>query len=337
MVAVPPRDAEAFLKNGFSQFPVILIYGPDEGLVSERAASIARATTSGDAGNILRLDGDDIAADPMRLADEANAISMFGGMRAIRVRMGSKSIVPGLEPLLSSPPVDARIIVEAGDIKPNHALRALLEKGKDVAALACYGEDSRDIGRLLDTLLQESGQTISNDARQALTGLLGQDHKRSRLEIEKVILYTRGASQITRDDIDAVMTDAAALSADAVIDATFLGKLDGIETEARRVLADGLEAGVLLGFALRHAFLLQSIKRNSGNNQNVGESIKSARVSWKREKAVAEQINRWTETRLERAVQILGDAVLAIRRNAALSDALAIRALWSLALSVQRR
>jgi DNA polymerase III subunit delta len=337
MVAIAPREADAFLKGGFTQFPVILIYGPDEGLVSERAAAIAKSMTSGDAGNILRLDGDDIASDPMLLADEANAMSMFGGMRAIRVKAGSKSLVPGLEPLLSSPPVDARIIVEAGDIKPGHALRTLLEKGKGVAALACYGEDSRDIGRLLDTLLQEAGQTISSEARQALTGLLGQDHKRSRMEIEKLILYTHGTSQITRDDIDAVITDAAALSADAVIDATFLGKLDGIETEARRVLADGLEAGVLLGFALRHAFLLQSIKRGSGGNQNVAESIKSARVAWKREKAVTEQISRWTETRLERAVQILGEAVFAIRRNAALSDALAIRALWSLALSVQRR
>ncbi len=337
MVAIASREAEAFLKNGFAQFPVILIYGPDEGLVSERAAAIARATTAGDTGNILRLDGDDIAADPMRLPDEANALSMFGGMRAIRVKTGSKSIVAGLEPLLSTPPVDARIIVEAGELKPNHALRVLLEKGMGVAALACYGEDARDIGRLLDRMLNDAGQSITLDARQSLAGLLGQDHKLSRMEIEKLILYSLGAGQITRDDIDAIVTDAAAFSADAVIDAAFLGKLDGIETEARRVLGDGLEAGVLLGFALRHAFLLQAMKRGAFGNKTVSETIKAARVSWKREKPVAEQLERWTETRLERAVQILGEAVLAIRRNAALAEALAIRALWSLALSVQRR
>ncbi len=337
MVAIASRDVEAFLKSGFAQFPVILIYGPDEGLVSERAAMIARATTSGDMGNILRLDGDDIAADPMRLPDEANAMSMFGGIRAIRVKTGSKSIVAGLEPLLSSPPVDARIIVEAGELKPNHALRVLLEKGKGAAALACYGEDARDIGRLLDGMLTEAGQSITPDARQALTGLLGQDHKLSRMEIKKLILYSQGSRQITRDDIDAIITDAAAFSADSVIDAAFLGKLDGIETEARRVLADGLEAGVLLGFALRHVFLLQAMKRGVYGNKTVPETIKSARISWKREKAVAEQLDRWTDARLDRAVQILGDAVLAIRRNAALAEALAIRALWSLALSVQRR
>jgi DNA polymerase III subunit delta len=335
VVAITARDAEAFVKAGFAKFPLVLIYGPDEGLVSERAAAIARATTGGDAGNILRLDGDEVAADPLRLADEANAISMFGGMRAIRVRAGAKSLSQALEPLLAAPPVDARVIVEAGDIKPNNALRQLLEKAKDAAAaVPCYAEEVRDLGRLLDELLREAELKIAPDARQALTASLGLDRKRSRMEIEKLFLYCKGGAQITLDDVEAVITDAAALSTDAVIDAAFLGRLDGIEQEARRVIADGMEPGVLLGFALRHAFLLQAILRD---NRNAAESIKAHRVSWKREKAVTDQINRWTETRLDRAVQILGDAVFSVRRNAALGEAFAIRALWSLALAVSRR
>ena len=310
MVAVSAREAEAFVKSGFSQFPVILIYGPDEGLVSERAAAIASATAGGDPGNILRLDGDEVASDPMLLADEANAISMFGGMRAIRIRAGAKSIAASLEPIFAAPPVDARIIIEAGDIKPSHALRALIEKTKGSAALPCYAEDNRDVGRLIDEMLGDRKQSITAEARMALTALLGIDRKRSRMELEKLFLYCTIGHQITPDDVDAVVTDAAALSADTVIDATYLGKLDTIETEARRVLADGMEAGVLLGFALRHAFLIQAIRRDVDSNRTVAESIKNRRISWKREKAMADQVNRWTEARLERAVQTLGDAVL---------------------------
>jgi DNA polymerase III subunit delta len=333
VVAITAREADAFVKSGFASFPIVLIYGPDEGLVSERGAAIAQATVGADSANITRFDGDEIAADPSRLADEANAISMFGGMRAIRIRTGAKSIVPGLEPLLANPPIDARIIVEAGDIKANHALRSLLEKTKVAAAVPCYAEEGRDIGRLLDEMLTGTGLTIANDARLLLTSSLGQDRKRSRMEIEKILLYCQGQKQISSSDVEAAVTDAAALSTDAVVDATFLGKLDVIEHEARRVLADGLDAAVLIGFLLRHAILLQLIL----SDQNVAESIKKHRVNWKREKAVTEQANRWTEARLTRAIQILGDATLAIRRNAALSDALAIRALWSIALAVSRR
>jgi DNA polymerase III subunit delta len=120
MVAVAAKDAEAFVRSGYAQFAVILIYGPDEGLVSERAASIAKASVGTDPANIMRLEGDAVSSDPLMLSDEANAISMFGGMRAIRVKTSNKSLVTALEPLLATPPVDARIIIEAGDIKANN-------------------------------------------------------------------------------------------------------------------------------------------------------------------------------------------------------------------------
>jgi DNA polymerase III subunit delta len=336
MVAVTARDAERFLAGAYTDFPVILFYGPDEGLVSERAAAIASATTGGDAGNILRLDGDEVAADPLRLADEANAISMFGGQRAIRVKAGARSIASALEPLLAAPPIDARVIVEAGDIKGNHALRALLEKAKGAAAVPCYAEDARDLGRLLDEMLTAEGLAIDPDARPMLLGLLGADRRLSRMEIEKLLLYCRGAGRVTASDVEAIVTDAAALSVDAVIDAAFLGRLDTIEQEARRLFADGQDAAALLGFALRQAFLLQAIRRDLNGKRIAPESIKPYRVNWKREKTIVAQAESWTETRLERAVQIIGDAVLAVRRQPTLAEALAIRALWSLALAARR-
>ena len=337
MVTIAAKDAENFIKNDFSRFSLILLYGPDEGLVSERAEVISRNITNNDPANILRFDGDGIAADPMRLADEANSISMFGGMRVLRLRAGSKTLVPALETLLAKPPQDAKIIVEAGDIKPAHALRTLLEKSNLAAVLPCYAEEGRDITRLLDGMLSENGFTISAEAKLLLTQSVGVNRKRSRMEIEKLFLYCLGSSHITREDVEAITTDAAALSVDTVIDATFLGQLDNIEAEARRVFADGTDAGVLLGYALRHALLLQAIRRDIDSGRNVTESIKSSRVMWKREHLVSEQVTRWSGARLTRAVQILSEAVLSIRRTAPLAEAIAIRSLWSLALSISKK
>jgi DNA polymerase III subunit delta len=336
MVAIAAKDAESFIKKDFARYSIILLYGPDEGLVSERAEGIARNTTGNDPTNITRFDGDEIAADPLRLADEANSISMFGGTRAIRIKAGSKTLTPALDVLLSTPPQDARVIVEAGDIKGTHALRSLLEKATNAAVMPCYGEDSRDIGKLLDTMLIENKFSISSDAKLLLIQSIGVDRKRSRMEIEKLFLYCSGSGTISREDVEAIVTDAAALSIDTVIDATFLGQLTIIEAEARRVFADGTDASVLLGYALRQALLLQSIRREIDSGRNVTESIKASRVMWKRERTVSDQVTRWSEARLSRAIQILGEAVLNIRRTAPLAEAIAIRSLWSLALSVSR-
>ena len=333
MVAVTAREAEAFVKGRFASVPIILFYGPDEGLVSERAASVASATTGGDSGNIVRIDGDELASDPLRLADEANSISMFGGMRAIRIKAGGRSIAQSLEPLLSTPPIDARIIIEAGDLKGGHALRAAIEKSPSAAAVPCYAEEGRDIGKLLDDMLADAGMKADADARQLIVSLLGADRRLSRMEIDKLLLYCAGRPMVTTDDVAAVMTDAAQLSVDSIVDAAFLGQLDRLEEEARRLLADGYDAGVILGFALRHAFTLQAMARDRNGN----ESIKSFRINWKREKAVTAQLDRWNSARLDRVVQILADAVLAVRRQPSLADATAIRALWSIALAAGRR
>jgi DNA polymerase III subunit delta len=336
MVAIPARDAENLVRSGFAKFPVILFYGPDEGLVSERAEAVAKATVGADPANIIRMDGDEASANPGRLAEEAHAISMFGGARAIRIRAGAKGLVEALKPLLSTPPVEARIIVEAGDLKGNAPLRALIEKAPNAAAAPCYAEEGRDLGRLIDEILEPAGLRITPDARTLLTKSLGQDRRRSRMEIEKLVLYCRGLGAVDAADVEAVVTDAAAISADVLIDAVFGGKLDQIELEARRLYADGMEPGVLLGFALRHAFVLQNARRMVDGGSSPVEAAKSLRINFRRERAFAEQATRWSDQRLARSVQILGDAVLAVRRNAALGEAMAIRAFWSLALSVAR-
>ncbi|MGL4242952.1 MAG: DNA polymerase III subunit delta [Beijerinckiaceae bacterium] len=336
MVAIPARDAESLVRTGFSKYPVILFYGPDEGLVSERAEAVAKATTGGDAANIMRMDGDEAAANPERLAEEAHAISMFGGNRAIRIRAGSKSFIDALKPLLSTPPIDARIIVEAGDLKPGAPLRALIDKAQNAAAAPCYPEEGRDLSRLIDEILGQAGLAISNDARAALTGSLGQDRRRSRMEVEKLALYCQGGARVELADVEAVVTDAAAISTDAVIDAAFLGRMEQLETEARRLFADGMDPGVLLGFALRHIFQLQAGRRLVDGGSSAAEAAKTLRIHFRRERAFAEQLQRWQDVRLARAIQIMGEAALSVRRNAALGEAMAIRALWSVALASSR-
>jgi DNA polymerase-3 subunit delta len=60
-------------------------------------------------------------------------------------------------------------------------------------------------------------------------------------------------------------------------------------------------------------------------------------VHFSREKLVGEALRAWTAPRLLRAMQQLAEASLEARRNAALAEAIAQRALLSLAVSARRR
>ncbi len=71
----------------------------------------------------MRLDGETIARDPGVLADEAHAIPMFGGSRAIWIDAQGRDLLPALAPLFARPPVDCTIVVKSGQLRKGRAAR----------------------------------------------------------------------------------------------------------------------------------------------------------------------------------------------------------------------
>ena len=125
MVALKTGDIESFVARPDPARAVVLVFGPDAGLVSERVDAIVKASVDdpNDPFALVRLDGDTLASDPARLVDEATTVPLFGGRRAIRVRAGSRNIVPAVEAVLAAPLRDCRVVIEAGDLKRGAPLR----------------------------------------------------------------------------------------------------------------------------------------------------------------------------------------------------------------------
>src|SRR6185295_3852014 len=105
MVALKAPQVDAFVAKPNPAQPVVLIYGPDSGLVRERAEALIRAAVDdiNDPFSLARLDGDALSAEPSRLVEEANTIPLFGGKRAVWVKAGQRaSIAPAVEALLAA-------------------------------------------------------------------------------------------------------------------------------------------------------------------------------------------------------------------------------------------
>src|SRR3954453_6720367 len=96
MVALKGSELESFVARPDPARSVVLVFGPDAGLVSERVDAIVRASVDdpNDPFALVRLDGDTLAADPARLADEALTVPLFGGGRGSPVRAGRRDPPP---------------------------------------------------------------------------------------------------------------------------------------------------------------------------------------------------------------------------------------------------
>ena len=148
---LPYRQIEGFVRNPDPAARVILVYGPDEGLARERAIMMAKSVVENlnDPFNVSSLQPQDLTDDSARLNDEANAQSLMGGSRLIRLESASDKITSIVKDYLSSPSPDNLVILEAGELGPRSSLRKLCETAKNAAAIPCYVEGERDIQQVI--------------------------------------------------------------------------------------------------------------------------------------------------------------------------------------------
>jgi DNA polymerase-3 subunit delta len=338
MVAIKAADVDTFLARPDPARPVVLVFGPDAGLVSERVNALVKSSVddANDPFALARLEADDLSAEPSRLVEEAQTIPLFGGRRAVWVKAGSRNIAPAVEALLALPKIECRVVIEAGDLRRNAPLRALCEKAKNAAALPCYADDERARTRLIDDEMRDAGLKLTPDARAMLIPLLGGDRQASRNEIAKLALYARGRDQVGVDDVAAVVSDASALALDDIVDATFAGRPAELETQLGKARLAGTSAGSIL-FAVQRQ-VAQLHKWRTAIEAGAGFSLDAAQppVNFRRKDAIAAALRFWSAARLLVAMSELADAVLQSRRNADLADTIAERALLAIAANVRR-
>jgi DNA polymerase-3 subunit delta len=341
MVALKASEIEKFLARPDLARPIVLVFGPDAGLVRERAEALVRASIDDakDPFQLARLDGDDLASEPTRLVEEANTIPLFGGRRAVWVKAGSRNFAPAVEALVAAASPDCRVVIEAGDLKRTAPLRALCERAKNAVALPCYADTERDLVRLIDDEMREAGLAISPEARAALVPLLGGDRLASRHEIAKLALFARGKAQVELDDVMAVVADASTLALDGLIDAAFAGRTTELEIQFGKARTAGTSPGTIVSTALRQVTQLHRARLAVEDGASVSEAtgVIQPFVHFSRKAAVEAALRSWTSARLERAMAQLAEALLESRKQAGLADVIAQRTLLSLAVNARRK
>src|SRR3954452_16345925 len=341
MVALRGRDIDAFLNKPDPGRPIILLYGPDAGLVRERADALVASAVDdpSDPFSLVRMDGDELAAEPSRLVEEAMTIPMFGGRRAIRVRAGARNFASGVETVSEMPLKDCRIVIEAGELRPESPLRKACERAKAAVAIGCYPDGERDLAKLIDDELRLGSLRIAADARAALTDLLGGDRQASRNELRKLTLFAHGDGEVTLDHVMAVVADASEMKLDPIVDGAFGGKPDQVESEFGKAMVAGTYPGVIISAAQRHAAWLHKSALTVASGTPISAVLEGGfpRLHFSRKPSAEVALRNPSPARLLPIIDQLAVAALDMRKQPTLAAAIAQRTLLSIAVNARRR
>jgi DNA polymerase-3 subunit delta len=335
MSIVSSAAADGFIQRLPKEIGFYLVHGLDEGLTHERVKAIIRSRIGDDSDpmRLVRLEGDAVARDPGVLADEAYAISMFGGDRAIWIDAQGRDLLLALEPLFTRPPTDCTIVIKAGQLKKGTALRTAFESSPARASIECYSDDSSTLEALINAEARAAGLAIAPDARAALVHMVGADRRTTRGELTKLMLYAQGQSQITAEDVEAIVADAAPSNLDEVIDHALLGDLPAVETAVARFFHDGGDADYLMIRLVARLTLLHRLRLEMDQGRPFEAACQAlfVKLPISARRALAKQAERWTTGSIAERLPAVRQASARVRTETRLAEVLATRALWALA------
>jgi DNA polymerase III subunit delta len=341
-VKLPPARVEAFLRAPDPKLRAILVYGPDAGLVRERADRLARGVVPDprDAFRVADIAAAALAGDPARLNDEAQALSLAGGRRLVRVRDAGDGAGALFAAFLKAPPPgDSLVLVEAGDLAGRSVLRRAFEGAAHAAAVPCYADGPRELEALVRDVLSGRRIDVAADAMAYLVASLGGDRGASRQELEKLALYAGDGGKV---DLPAAMScvgDGAALDLDDIVFAAAEGDAAGVERALQRAFAEGDSPVSIVRAAMRHMQRLHVARArlDAGSGEEAVLASLRPPLFYKLQDRFKRQLRAWPAARAAAVLEQLLEAEITMKRSGPPPETLCRKALLDVARRAGQR
>jgi DNA polymerase-3 subunit delta len=335
MAALKAHEVARFVSRPDITQGIFLAYGPDTGLVRETAQRLIRKLTEDDpqSADVVVLEESDVDADPSILAIEAKTMSLFGGKRIIRVRGAGKSLVMTLTELRDDP-AGAAIVLEAGNLTPKDALRALVEAAKFGRALPCYPDSDETLQALIRETFNQHAIRVDQDVVSLLREILGNDREITRRELEKLCLYAATSKTLTHEDVLLLCADNGMLVIDAIVDAAAGGNAERLELALNRALSSAVDIQRILALCVIHFSNLRRWRTEVDLGKSPRTVLEGQRPKphFSRIGHLEQQLRLWSDQSLATAAERLLQTTAETRRRPSLAEAALRRTLLSICM-----
>lgn len=313
-----------------------LFHGPDE---AQSRALASRLLEASGASKFLMTSGA-IKSDPALLADEAGAMSLFGGKRLLWIEPATKDIEAGIAALLEGPAGECSVVAIAGALPKTSALLKLAENSPKAIAFAAYAPEGEDAERMVIEVGRRFGLKISPPVAARLADNAGNDQAIVTQELQKLGLYIDASphapKELEQSAVDEVGADNAEGDFLKLADLALSGDIQQLGDELARLPASGSEAIPVVRSLQRRLLMLAPARARIERGEGLDAVMASLGRSlfWKDKAKVQRMLAMWSAEALatlaERAGKLersliftaapdreeLGEELLAIARKA---------------------
>lgn len=321
------------------QTRLYLFHGPDEG----QSRALAERLLQGLGANKVLVSSAQVKGDAALLADEACALSLFGGKRAVWIEPATKDIEEGVAAVLDAPATESPVIAIAGVLPRTSALLKLAEASAHAIAFASYVPEGPDAERMVIDVGRRYGLKIGTAVAARLAGNCANDQAIVAQELQKLALYIEASphspKELDQEAIDAVGAENAEADFGLLADLALGGNVNELIEQLERLPAGGSEAIPVIRSLQRRLLMLAPARARVERGERVDAVMTSLGKSlfWKDKLIVSRMLSSWDAERLARVAERAGT----LERNLMFSSVPPQQALSeeliAIALQAQRR
>ena len=283
-----------------------LFYGPDEGQSRAHAERLLKGL---DAEKFV-VPAQSAKSDPAILADEAAAIGLFGGKRALWIEPAGDEITAAVESLLEAAGAESPAIALAGGLRKSSPLVKLAEAHPRALPHVSYELSERDAAELVETLGRNEGLRFAGGIAARIASAAGNERGIIAQELAKIAIYA-GAGPDSPVQVDREMLDeiGAGFESDPSRhgDLALAGDMQPLARELDSSAASGDPISILRAIQ-RRVLMLSPIRARVEEGQRPDDAVTSAgkSVFWKDKDMVARLVSRWDSAALARVIDRSG-------------------------------
>jgi DNA polymerase-3 subunit delta len=296
-----------------------LFHGADD--AGSRALALKLLRGLGNAEKFIVL-GQAVKADPASLGDEAGAMALFGGPRALWIEPAGDEITEGVASLLDASGSESAVIALAGPLRKTSSLLKLAESHPRALSHVSYVPEGREMEQIVADIGRGLGLRLSPDVAQRVAGLSANNQAIVASELEKFALFL-GASpdrprELDHDTIEQIGADGSESDWQRLGDLALSGRMDVLIEELGRLPSGGAEAIPAVRALQRRLTMLAPLRARVEQGERVDAVMTSMGKSlfWKDKPVVQRLLSNWSARRLAEAAE----RVVALERELMLGD-----------------
>ena len=311
-----------------------LFYGPDEAGSRHLATRLLNALGA----EKFAISAQAIKGDPAVLADEASAMALFGGPRAIWIEPAGEEVTDGVASVLDGGSVESPVIAIAGALRKTSGLLKLAEAHGQAAAMISYVPEGREADQMVIGGGRSEGLRIEPDVAARLAAACGSNQAIVAQELAKFAIFLDAAPDrprdLTHDTIDLLGADSAEGNLMRLGDLALVGDANAlIEEFDRAALVPGETVPVVRALQ-RRLIQIAPLRAKVERGERVDGVMASMgkALFWKDKPLMHRLLSSWSAERIAQAME----RAAAVERGAMLSDEPPIAALGEALLTIAR-